>query len=122
MTPGGPSLSGLRRGLQLSSLRPQHQIADRFFWSLAAGQDLLHLRGNRQLDGVPRAQRQRGFRRAYAFRGHPHAGQDVVERSAVTELDADVAVPAELSCAGEDEIAKTAEPRQRLALTAHRAG
>ena len=50
------------------------------------------------------------------------SAQDVVERAAAAELDADLAVAAAMAGAGQHEIAEPAEAGQRVGAAAHRGG
>src|SRR6185437_15351620 len=65
-------------------------------------------------------QRQHRLRRLHALRDHVHLVDDVVERTALTELDADVPVAALRTAARSDEIAHSREPREREWIATHR--
>ena len=69
---------------------------------------------------MSRRQRQRGVGRAHAFGDHPHAAEDVLERSSAAELDADVSVSTEGAGARQHKVAEPAQTGERLALAAHR--
>ena len=69
---------------------------------------------------VPRRELEDRGRRLHAFGDHVHLAHDVVERAALAELDADVAVPALRAAARRDEIAHAREPGERQRIAAHR--
>ena len=71
---------------------------------------------------MARAERQGRPGGAHAFGDHVHPGEDLVQGAAAPEFDADVAVAAEITGAGQDEIPQPAEARQRLAAAPLRAG
>ena len=64
------------------------------------------------------AQLQCGFSGAHAFGDHARAGENLLEAMAVRELDADLAVAAQVSGAGQHEVAKAGQAHQRLGLAA----
>src|SRR5262245_56032064 len=105
----------------LRPLRTKHQRFDRIARGRAALEHRGHLRGERQLHAVARAERQRGAGGAYPFGDHPHVRKNVGQRTASSELDADAAVAAQIARARQDKIAETAESRKRLATAAFRA-
>ena len=88
-----------------SARRPPARTSD------AAVEHLGHLRRDRQLDAVARAERERGAGRLHAFGDHLHAGEDLGERPAARQLDADVPVAAQRARAGQHEIAQAAQAR-----------
>ena len=101
---------------------PQHQRVERLRTSMRPASTSAIWVGDRQLDAVARAERERRARRAHALGDHLHAGEDVVQRPAARELDPDVAVAAQIAGAGQHEIAEAAQARERFALAARRAG
>jgi hypothetical protein len=57
-------------------------------------------------------ERVRGTRRLHALGDHRHLGQHVIERAALAEFHADVAVPAERARAREDQVAHAGQAGQ----------
>ena len=84
----------------------------------AALEDGGHLRGERQLDAVARAERQRGAGRAHPLGHHSRLREDLGQRAAAAELDADAAVAAQVAGAGQHEIAEAAQAGERVAPAA----
>src|SRR5688572_10965690 len=75
--------------------------------------------GDRQLDADAAPQLARGARRAHALGHLAHPAEDLVERAAAAQLDADVAVSRERPRAREDEVAEAGQPREGLDPAAH---
>ncbi len=103
-------------------LRPQHQLGEGGLRRADAVDHGLHLLGDGQLDAVARAEIERGLGGAQPLGDHALPAQDVLERAAAAELDADLAVAAAMAGAGQHEIAEPAEAGQRVGTAAHRRG
>ena len=88
----------LIRASRLRALRRSIKRFDRASrTSVRPLEHLGHLRGDRQLDAVARAERQRRAGRPHALGDHLHAGEDLRQRTAARELDADAAVAAQVA-------------------------
>ena len=77
-----------------------------------------HLRRDRQLDAVLRAELERGARRDHALGHHLHRCENLGQRAAPRELDAHVAIAAQASGARQHEIAEAAQAGERFAAAA----
>ena len=78
------------------------------------------LLGDRHLDADLAGERDDGTRRLHALGDHVHLGDDLVERAALAELLADVAVAALAAHAGGDQVAHAGEAGERQRLAAER--
>ena len=96
-------------------LPPAHQRLDGIHRRRPTFQHFRHLSGDRQLDAVACTESQCRAGRPHALGDHVHAAEDVAQVPAAPELDADVAVAAQVARAGDDEIAEPAETCQRIA-------
>ena len=85
-------------------------------------EDRVDLFGDRQFDVVLSRQSQQRRGGVHAFGHHAHVRANLVERAALAKLDAHVAVTAERSCAGEDEIAQARQSAERFRPCAQRHG
>ena len=108
-----------RAGGGASALRPLRRRA-------VPVEDRLHLRRDRQLDAVPRAERERRAGRAHAFRHHPHAAERISssDRPRPSSMPT-LAVAAQVSGARQHEVARGRSVRRacrdvRLRRTASR--
>ena len=102
----------------LGPLFTSHEDVDGLGRRAAAVEHGRHLGRDRQFDAMTGAERQRRAGRAYAFGDHAHAAEDLLERAAAAELEADVPVAAEIAGRGQDEVAEAAQSGQRLAPAA----
>src|SRR5579863_10106933 len=101
-------ISGGRPSLLLETAI--HELADGFAGRAALGEHGMHLLGDGHLDARGPRQRQGRRRCADAFGHHAHAGEDLGERAALAEFDADGAIAAERAGGGEYEVAEAREP------------
>src|SRR6266850_193550 len=116
---------GPRRGevsVLLGPWRPSEEVAYPLFGGLPLVQDFVDLFGDRHRHAQLPSEVEGRARREDPFGHHLHLAENVAERSAPAELDADAPVPRERPGAGEDEIAEPGQPGERLLPPAERQG
>src|SRR5579863_1704477 len=104
----------------LAPQSPAHQPLDRLTRRSAQVQNRVHFRSYRQINTVARRKLQRDRCSCYAFRHHGRRIQYAAQFQTRGQLEPYLPVAAEVSRAGEYEIAQTCQARQGFGIRAHR--